>query len=713
MARFIGFSFFPIISSHDREKRLLYLIQKQQDRDQYIVNQPPIAIETSPTAATFSDLTDLSDTPVNYDGHGGSVVKVKLDESGVEFVVDTTAAVSFYCSDIADAVIAGYQTLYRIATGEGQSTDTETITADDTLIQAYITETNQPDFITLEAAAYDAHLHLSAVTAGKKDCTVYWTLTRRRTETYDIVAVNLGTKTFTILEDILAILNVGDTIEISGSTGNDGIYTVASFVGNGVTAITVVEAIPNAVADGAIVGIEQLMMTSEETGVLTNSETVYDVHATLPAEVILETDDRLVLKVYGNNDGAGGDPDATIYQEGVTTTRVIVAVPLSEIFKPAGPNKAIQFNDNEQFQGVLDLIWDDTNKRLGVGTASPDARLHVEGGTIKVVSNGDKFALFENDVAEADGYLKLTNSTSTANRFAPIIWAKTNLNILSGLWLIGDTASASGSSIPLIRMSGRQQNGAVTNRPILEVQNRTDGFGILQVVLDGIWVMKDNYKAYFGAGKDASIAYDGINLVIDPKEVGAGRLDILGDVRIVSGDLQGGVTYCVVYMDCLAIDLSHILNIRSWTDEVVNVFTAQPDVPRTLVAAISPEIAGTATGTITIDSIDADGAVIQSVIVINAAVPTFYTTDEAHAGVTQVTIDQTDATTLSQYSIGIWDDFGLPNYPFGAGTDVFKTKRNNVDVTVYTVDATYGTVNFTAAPTIGGDDFTFWYRPYK
>ena len=72
MARFIGFSFFPIISSHDREKRLLYLIQKQQDRDQYIINQPPISIETSPTAATSDSDTAAQLTKIKIDQSGGT-----------------------------------------------------------------------------------------------------------------------------------------------------------------------------------------------------------------------------------------------------------------------------------------------------------------------------------------------------------------------------------------------------------------------------------------------------------------------------------------------------------------------------------------------------------------------------------------------------------------------------------------------------------------
>ncbi|MFA5186702.1 MAG: hypothetical protein WC551_09520 [Patescibacteria group bacterium] len=41
----------------------------------------------------------------------------------------------------------------------------------------------------------------------------------------------------------------------------------------------------------------------------------------------------------------------------------------------------------------------------------------------------------------------------------------------------------------------------------------------------------DLTKAYFGAANDASIVYDGTNFVINPKEVGAGILDVAGTIQ--------------------------------------------------------------------------------------------------------------------------------------------------------------------------------------
>ena len=164
------------------------------------------------------------------------------------------AAFSFHPSDTADGTIAGYNIMFDEDTDEAESTIAVEITADDTLIKAFITETGQPTFTDLSAGVYAGQLHLSATTAGNKDTKVYWTLLKR-----------------------------------------------------------------------AAGGAETLLITSEESEVLTNINTHYEIHGVLSTDQTILSDDRLVLKVYGNQDtGAGGDATATLYMEGTTATRIDV-----------------------------------------------------------------------------------------------------------------------------------------------------------------------------------------------------------------------------------------------------------------------------------------------------------------------------------------------------------------------------------------------------
>ncbi len=82
---------------------------------------------------------------------------------------------------------------------------------------------------------------------------------------------------------------------------------------------------------------------------------------------------------------------------------------------------------------------------------------------------------------------------------------------------------------------GTTANYAIfTNNGIVYLKDSV-GIGVtapdeaLQVV--GNIHVDDNYKSIYGTGKDATIYYDDTDLVINPKEVGAGKVDILGTLQ--------------------------------------------------------------------------------------------------------------------------------------------------------------------------------------
>ena len=61
-------------------------------------------------------------------------------------------------------------------------------------------------------------------------------------------------------------------------------------------------------------------------------------------------------------------------------------------------------------------------------------------------------------------------------------------------------------------------------------------------VFDGdVGITSDSKKLYFGAVDDASISYDGTNLVINPKDIGTGYLDILGAINIPTTTATEGI----------------------------------------------------------------------------------------------------------------------------------------------------------------------------
>ncbi len=74
-------------------------------------------------------------------------------------------------------------------------------------------------------------------------------------------------------------------------------------------------------------GVETLRLTTEESGILTAVNTHYEIHASLPIETTINATDRLVIKVYGNVEGAGGNPTVSIYMEGTTASRIDILGP--------------------------------------------------------------------------------------------------------------------------------------------------------------------------------------------------------------------------------------------------------------------------------------------------------------------------------------------------------------------------------------------------
>lgn len=78
----------------------------------------------------------------------------------------------------------------------------------------------------------------------------------------------------------------------------------------------------------------------------------------------------------------------------------------------------------------------------------------------------------------------------------------------------------------------------------------------------GLYLPADNYKLFLGTSDDASIYYDGTNLVINPKEVGSGLVYVDGNVSA-----EGFVTRTSVYDKSKGSALDKIKD----ADELVNV----------------------------------------------------------------------------------------------------------------------------------------------
>lgn len=121
------------------------------------------------------------------------------------------------------------------------------------------------------------------------------------------------------------------------------------------------------------------------------------------------------------------------------------------------------------------------------------------------------------------GYRAGLYTLGTANWAAPI----------NGVYIGANTESAASGRTNEI-VIGYNADGKGSNTAVIGNTSTT-----------GLYLPADNYKLYFGAGDDASISYDGTNLIINPKVVGSGYLSVLGDMDAgantirTTGDVKG------------------------------------------------------------------------------------------------------------------------------------------------------------------------------
>jgi len=80
---------------------------------------------------------------------------------------------------------------------------------------------------------------------------------------------------------------------------------------------------------------------------------------------------------------------------------------------PAGSTGQIQFNSGGSFGADSNLVWDDANDRLGVGTGSPSKPLHVVGEARFDGTSGAENVYINSGAADSDAYLWfMENGTS-------------------------------------------------------------------------------------------------------------------------------------------------------------------------------------------------------------------------------------------------------------------------------------------------------------
>jgi len=146
----------------------------------------------------------------------------------------------------------------------------------------------------------------------------------------------------------------------------------------------------------------------------------------------------------------------------INSTSLLGSGDISIAATPAGTDGQIQFSDGSAFAADSNLFWDNTNKRLGVGTNSPQSDLDIltsNGvGFVRVSANGGGSARITGDFSlglNARGSLTFENNLTEVARVTSVgMGIKTLSNPTARLEIKGSGSTSATTSLLVQNSSG-------------------------------------------------------------------------------------------------------------------------------------------------------------------------------------------------------------------------------------------------------------------
>ena len=129
-------------------------------------------------------------------------------------------------------------------------------------------------------------------------------------------------------------------------------------------------------------GTETLLGTSHDSNTLGTSESQEELHANITTDLIWDTGDRVVVKVYGRN-GNAASKNITIFVEGDTLSRVAFPAFIPPTF--VGPHTIVSHSDTTATGTELNTLTDNSmadalhrHSELSASDGTPDQAITVD-----------------------------------------------------------------------------------------------------------------------------------------------------------------------------------------------------------------------------------------------------------------------------------------------------------------------------------------------
>jgi len=240
--------------------------------------------------------------------------------------------------------------------------------------------------------------------------------------TYSLTAATPATPSFTVQEDLSALAD-GDYIEITGSTANDGIYTVASTSGSGPTVITVDQAVPDDTVDGVLGQtltrcrlIASYRGRIVMAGLSTDPQNWFMSAAGDPLDWDYGATASATMAVAGNNTSAGKCPDVITCLASLNDDLLIIG----------GDHTLWLMRGDPADGGRIDNI----SQQMGISGA--DAYCFDPNGTFYFFGNGALWRMIPGQTPEAISRNRLDKTFGAINlstNTIKLVWDQTNHGI--------------------------------------------------------------------------------------------------------------------------------------------------------------------------------------------------------------------------------------------------------------------------------------------
>lgn len=231
---------------------------------------------------------------------------------------------------------------------------------------------------------------------------------------------------------------------------------------------------------------------------------------------------------FRNTDGVGGNFVFTSFSSALATAHVgMVQVENDKGgFSFSGSNDiAFKTNGWTSTPSIIVKKVSDGNNKIGINTSAPDKALEVNLGTSSAMR------------------LTYNDKNGSATKYTDFTVASTGATTITNTANIFTFGNGVADTDYTVNFTG------TTNSGVFKWMEDEDYFQFSDDVM-----LPDNEAVKFGTGINASIHYDGTNLIINPKAVGSGILDVLGTLQTDGYNSSDGTAGATADVATLAPD---------------------------------------------------------------------------------------------------------------------------------------------------------------